>query len=177
VPLVQVSYTVRPQLESASVAKVLRKLSVKTIWIILAICLGTDLTQSVIAQEKSIPAPPPGKIVLMPGYISTRDIGGDSYSGIFSKPGSVSIKFDIGLMAGDAVKYRLKAKEPHYTWFKDQIMQGKRVEIMRGSDPPLIISFPDTNGNFYATPKTESDLADVLLMVSTYTQPEIKGKQ
>jgi hypothetical protein len=109
----------------------------------------------------------PGSIKLLPGYTHQKGRGVDSAVGTIHKNGGLDIEYDIG--AG------------HYTecgalcgwtngeiWRKEQRIDGQKVVLVFTKQQRLVITFFESNANFYATIRNEEDMADMLLMVLTF---------
>lgn len=114
----------------------------------------------------------PGNIKLLDGYTHERGRGIDSSVGNISKTGGIAIRYDIGRMAGNyASRYALDKK--NVEWAKTQTVNNQTLEIVYLKDGNIYASFPATYANFMAPVKTNEELTDFLLMVTTYN-PEPK---
>ena len=114
---------------------------------------------------------PPGSIKLLPGYTHHRLRGIDTQVGKISRKDGLSIEYDIGESAGDYAE----SQKADAAWFKQQVINGQAVQVAFKKDKQLIVTFTNGPANFFATIKSEEDMADVLLMLSTYT-PDKKSK-
>ncbi len=108
---------------------------------------------------------PPGSIKLLPGYSHQALRGIDTRVGKISRKDGLTIQYDIGTLAGNYAE----ARKDEAVWFKVQVLNGQTVHVAFTNDKTLYVTFTNGPANFYATVKTEEDLADVLLMLSTYT--------
>ena len=116
----------------------------------------------------------PGGITLLPGYQHERGRGADSRVGRISHPRGFEIRYDIGAMAGN---YATNPRDRQ--WLKEQVLRPNRVHVAMSTNRVLTVSFsamtPGPRGpgnplpaNFFATIKTDEDIADMLLMTLSY---------
>jgi hypothetical protein len=121
----------------------------------------------IAASGKDVP--PPGSIRLLPGYHHRETQGIDSRTGVIWKENGPIINYDIGEMAGN---YTKKCNLCDWTkdevWRRKQLINGQTMVCVFTKKKNLIVSFPTLNVNFYAKVSSESDLADVLLMLTTF---------
>jgi hypothetical protein len=117
-----------------------------------------------MAQE----LPPPGGIKLLPGYHHEIRQGIDSIVGIISRPGGLEIQYDIGEMAGDYTACATCGWTKGEIWRKVQVVNGQRMVCVFTKDKRLVVSFPQSRANFYATIHGGDELADMLLMMATF---------
>ena len=126
------------------------------------------LVTGCIAQVEAAPR----NIRLLPGYVHRRAQGIDSMVGSISqkeRKNGLVIHYDIGRLAG------VYAECSDCGWTDGEIRHRKQlvgrhpVTIVFTPSKRLVVSFPDSHANFYATIRNEADLTDVLLMVLTYT--------
>ena len=122
--------------------------------------LGT--ISSVCATE-----PPPGGIRLLPGFVHHKVQGIDSTVGEITGNG-LTIAYDIGEMAGVYTDCKTCGWTDGQLWRKKQQINGHPVVIVYTKKQQMVISFPDSKANFYATVRSEADISDVLLMVLTF---------
>ena len=94
--------------------------------------------------------------------------GKDTRVGKVWKEGGLSFRYDIGRGAGNQVK--ALAKED-MLWYKEQVVDGRPVQLALTKDRMLYVTFPQSAANFYGTAKSEEEIADMLLMVLTYAPP------
>jgi hypothetical protein len=117
---------------------------------------------------------PPGKMVLLPGYQHERLAGIDTLVGRIWKDNGLSIRYDIGALAGNQI-----SNNPNLQWSREQMVSGKRMQVGMTKNRLLIIVFSapvaaapaisrDSPANFYATVTSDEDIADMILMVMTY---------
>lgn len=153
--------------------------------IIYALALLSALTLSSAAQTNGVAAPskptvpvsgpPPGDIRLLDGYRHIRKKGIDSRVGEISAPSGLTIRYDIGRMAG-AYAPRVCAEATACLWYKKQNNNGNEVVVGLTREGKIYATFPNDYANFYADTKSSEDVADFLLMVLTYTPKEAPTK-
>jgi hypothetical protein len=120
--------------------------------------------------------PTPGNIELFDGYTHTPKRGIDSTVGEISKPGGMTIHYDIGDLAG------LFAGRcgPLYEclWYKGQKINGREVWLSLTKDGRIFATFPKDYANFFAQTNSSEDIADFLVMILTYKvkEPEVEKK-
>src|SRR6185436_1016690 len=136
------------------------------------LCLIATLVLCSLSGMAQNQAGPPGGITLLPGYQHERLRGADSVVGRIWKDQGLSIRYDIGGLAGNRV-----TGNPNLQWSKEKIVSGNRVQMALTKDRTLIVVFssvaPGPRGvpgsmlpaNFYATVSNEEDIADMLFMV------------
>jgi hypothetical protein len=127
---------------------------------VLALLASTGTAQS---------DPVPGNIRLLAGYVHRRGHGFDTAVGSIARKDGLVIEYDIGRLSGVYTDCKDCGFIDGELWRKDQIVSGHDVRIVYTKSKRLVISFPETHANFYATVKSEADLADTLLMVLTYS--------
>lgn len=71
-------------------------------------------------------------------------------------------------MAGNQVKAQTKDT---ILWSKEQVLDGRAVQLALTKDRMLYLTFPETAANFYGKATSEEDIADMLLTVLTYAPP------
>ncbi len=114
--------------------------------------------------------PPPGKIQLLDGYTHTREQGFDSVVGNISKPGGITIGYDMWGTDGPIPTPESVvcfAKDP-CRWLKRQVIDGKEVWIGLTHGGQITAFFPKEWAKFYAQTKSPEDIADFLLIILTY---------
>src|SRR5438045_100982 len=82
--------------------------------------------------------PPPGGIHLLDGYQHKREQGTDSSPGRIWKDGGLTIQYDIGGLAGNYAEGQEKADR---VWMRRQVVEGRRVEIVKSKDGNVYVSF------------------------------------
>jgi len=114
--------------------------------------------------------PAPGGIRLLPGYTHQLKQGFDSEVGTISKAGGVTIQYDIGELAGNYAECdpKLCGWTKGEVWRKKQTIKGQAVVLVYTQEKTLIVSFPESRANFYATVDSSEQLTEMLLMVLTY---------
>lgn len=131
---------------------------------ILIISATFFLAGSALAQDVA----PPGSIKLLPGYHNQPTYGIDSKTGIISKEGGVEIHYDIGDMAGDYTDCLTCGWTKGEVWRRKQLVNGQKAVFVFTNKKRLVISFPSSHANFYATIHTSEQLTDTLLMLLTF---------
>jgi hypothetical protein len=110
--------------------------------------------------------------LLLAGYAHVAGRGFDTQVGTIERKGGPHIGYDIGAMAGDKAIQILDSHEP-YTWWKVQLLNGQRARLVMQAGGRLTVSFDNTSANFEVSSiRTSEDMADVLLMLGTYTHPK-----
>ena len=118
------------------------------------------------AQTESTPVP--GSIKLLPGYHYQKEHGIDSQVGKIWKQGGIEIYHDIGALAGNYADCKLCGWTDGEMWRKKQVVNGQESIIVLTKSKRVIVVFPESKANFYATIRTEEDMADMLLMLCTF---------
>ena len=114
--------------------------------------------------------PPPGNIELFDGYTHIRRQGIDSSVGEISKPNGITIRYDIGRMAGLFAGRCMATNE--CLWYKGQKINGREVWLSLTKDGRIYATFPKEYANFWADTKSQEDIADFLIMILTYKVKE-----
>ena len=127
------------------------------------------VTFSALGQT-SKPAVPesyvPGDIRLLEGYKHVRGQGIDTAVGEISKAGGLTIRYDIGGMAG---WYAAKCqRKENCVWFKRQVVNGSELWLGLTKGGEILATFRGDNANFFAQTKSTEDIVDFLAMVLTY---------
>lgn len=120
----------------------------------------------VSAQAKSESPKPPGNIRLLEGYKHIPKQGIDSRVGVLEKEGGLSIRYDIGRMAGNYTD--LCGRTYQCIWQKTQTFYDRKVVIAMTKERVIYATFPELNVNFFAKVKDEQEIAEFLLIVVTY---------
>lgn len=102
---------------------------------------------------------------LPPEYAIKETTGIDAIEGTISKKNGIKIFYDIGKSPRN-IASRQKQK---FQWCKSHIANGWLVQIALDRTNRLFITFPDFGANFQATIAGNSDLAEVMLIVLTYS--------
>lgn len=157
----------------------IKKIFLLTFLVIFLTLTATAQATKTLTLPKPTPMPsemPPGDIELLYGYTHTRRQGIDSRVGDISKPDGMTIRYDIGDMAG--VNPDRCAYENNCFWYKRQMINGRNVWLGLSKDGRIFATFPKENANFYAQTKTPEDIADFLIMVLTYKvkEPSVPDK-
>jgi hypothetical protein len=119
-------------------------------------------------QERVIPGDPPGGMRLLEGYSHERKLSYDTQTGRIWKEGGPQIRYDIGKWAGHHAR-SLKDRG-RFIWSKKQTFNGHPVHLTMENERRLVVTFDEDHANFFVdNVKNQEDLADVLLMLMTYT--------
>lgn len=151
----------------------IKKIFLLTFLVVTLTLAASAQATKTLTLPKPTPSPaelPPGNIELLYGYTHTRRQGIDSRVGDISKPDGMTIRYDIGAMAGvnpDRCTYKNEC-----LWYKRQIINGREVWLGLSKEGRAFATFPKENANFYAQTKTPEDIADFLIMVLTYKVKE-----
>ena len=123
-----------------------------------------------VAAPADVAALGPGDITLLPGYRHEAERGKDTRIGRIWKEGGLTVRYDIGRGAGNAVKTHAR---DDLLWYKEQVVQGRQVLLGLTKDRTLYVTFPQTSANFSGKTMSDEDLVDMLVMVLTYA-PSVK---
>ena len=104
----------------------------------------------------------------MPEYKHVKEKGKDTSVGKVWKEGGVTFWYDIGRLAGNAVKAQEK---DNLLWYKEQVVDGGPVQLALTKDRILYVTFPQMSANFNGKVKSDEEIVDMLLMVLTYAPP------
>jgi VWFA-related protein len=142
----------------------------------------------------ALETPPPGGVALLSGYHHCTLQGIDSWVGTIARKDGFRIDYDIGEMAGNYTDSHCVSCDwtKNEVWRKKQIVNGHEATVVftEGDTETrvkqtindqvvctpgetihkkqLIVSFPDSHANFYATIQTKDQMADMLLMIATF---------
>jgi len=111
---------------------------------------------------------PPGGIVLLPEYAHTSEQGIDSSVGRIWKANGITIRYDIGKMAGNHVE-QVRTRSPQ-AYYQAQEVNGRKVTIAIEHQRHVVMTV-DGNANFSADVTSYQELSDVILTVMTYPIP------
>jgi hypothetical protein len=138
--------------------------------------LAQDTKTLTLPKPTPTPQAPPGNIELLDGYTHTRGRGIDSRVGAISKPEGMTIRYDIGDMAGQYTSKCSRAKDI-CLWYKSQKVGGREVYLALTKEGEIIATFPQESANFFAQTKSPENVADFLLMILTYKVGEMTNLQ
>ena len=116
-----------------------------------------------VAQPRPVVAP--FHIKLLPGYQVHAGRSLDSITGEIRKPGSLTITFDLVGAYTDCKRCGWTDGE---LWRKKQLVNGEEAVFVFTKSKRVVVSFPQSRANFYASIHNESDMADMLLMLSPF---------
>jgi hypothetical protein len=119
---------------------------------------------AVTSSGQPVPVESPFHVRLLPGYQEVTGRSLDSVTGRIWKQGGLSILFDIAGVYTDCKSCGWTEGE---LWRKKQIVNGQEAVFVFTKARRLVVSFPESHTNFYATIRDQSDMADMLLMLST----------
>lgn len=132
------------------------------------------LLSTIAGPAQNASTPPPGRISLLPNYIHRLGHSIDSLVGhISNEKTGFSVGYDIGNGAGDfsvAGEFRKQA-----VWRREQTIHGHKVVCVFTKTKKLLIVYPDDEANFIARIRNPQELADMMLMVFTYS-PEPRSE-
>jgi hypothetical protein len=124
------------------------------------------------AQPVSVESP--FHVRLLPGYQQVTGRSLDSITGRIWKEGGLRILVDT---AGVYTDCKACGWTDGELWRKKQVVNGREAVFVFTQSQRLVVSFPESHTNFYATIRDQSDMADMLLMLSTFESPrESPGK-
>lgn len=133
------------------------------VYIVAAVLYTTCL-----AGSQPISVPHPFSITLLPGYQQQSGRSLDSTVGTVWKEGGLKIEYDV---AGVWTDCKTCGWTDGEVWRKTQYVNHQKMVVVFTKSKRLVVSFPDSQANFHATIRNESDIADVLLMLSTFRKP------
>jgi len=138
---------------------------------LISLCLLTwpaaigQTAQVVLNCQGRLMQEPPAGVVLISGYKNERCMGVDSSTGRIWKDQGLEIRYEGGMGAGN----RVDRNSSNLAWSREHTTDTRRVQVAMTKDRVLLITFsPMPRGpmlNFYATVRSEEDIADALLMV------------
>lgn len=131
-------------------------------------CVVIVVLMATGGPTSAAPIAVPFKINLLPEYKIQTGTGFDTWVGTISKPGGLSIDYDIGDLAGDYSSCKQCGWIEGEVWRRHQQLNGTLATVVFTKERRLIVSFPKYNANFYATVHNEGEVADMLLMLATY---------
>jgi hypothetical protein len=135
--------------------------SVLCLWLLAGI---SAVAQGRMDRDQS----PPTGITLLPGYNHERFRTADSASGRIWKDQGLEIRYERGLGTANRVERAF-----NLLWSKEQIAGTNRTQVALTKDRVLLVTFSVvgmTGGssgpiNFYATVRTEEDVAEALVII------------
>jgi len=138
---------------------------VKRFLVFFALLIVLGPTRTSTAQTESTPIP--GSIKLLPGYHYQKEQGIDSLVGKIWKKDGIEIHHDIGALAGNYADCGTCGWTEGELWRRKQTVNGQESIVVFTKSKRLIVVFPESKANFYATIRTEEDMADMLLTLCT----------
>ena len=117
----------------------------------------------------------------MPGYKHVPLQGIDSLVGEIKKEGGLRIRYEIGRVTkpgaprtGGSFSDRAKqADKDKIRWYREQVVGGQPVHLAYRKDNVLLVSFPKKGLNLTVEVQTPGDMADALLMIMTFPDPDV----
>jgi hypothetical protein len=109
-----------------------------------------------------------GTLQLLPGYQHKEGNGIDTHAGRIWKKDGMEIHYDIGPLAGNYAKREKEKKDGKLLWHKEQTVGTRKMDVSLTKDRVLFVTL-DGPVNFYATVKSDEDMADLLLMIASYS--------
>ncbi len=135
----------------------------------LSASVATVVAGVVAGQDPAAPAGPElafGGIRMLPGYRSHVPAG-DHPEWAVSKEGGVTIRYDGGNVANVVHNHvRDAAADGSALWTREQVLNGRRVDVAMTRDGRLLVSIEPFN--FEARVESAEQATDVLLMVLTH---------
>jgi hypothetical protein len=110
------------------------------------------------------------RVKLLPGYQQREGRSLDSTTGYIFKEGGLRISYDMAGVYTDCDWCDWTKGE---TWRKKQVVNGQQAVLVFTKSRRLVVSFPESHANFYATIRDESELTDMLLMLATFEKVEV----
>jgi hypothetical protein len=110
------------------------------------------------------------RVKLLPGYKQQEGRSLDSTVGHIWKEGGLRISYDMAGVYTDCDSCDWTKGE---TWRKKQLINGQETVLVFTKSRRLVVSFPESHANFYATVRNESELTDMLLMLATFERPKV----
>ena len=108
---------------------------------------------------------PTMSVQLLPGYTHEKKRGTDSVVGEIAKKDGPTISYDIGFYGAKTLENEL--------WHKEQALLGKKVKIVYSKQKELLVVVgvgEKVYASFYTKVKSEEDVAEVLLIVLSFTE-------
>ena len=95
--------------------------------VVQAFSASAQNTKTLILPKPAVapPDPPPDNITLLDGYIHIKNQGYDTSVGEISKPHGMTIRYDIGPLAGQSARKCGRKDLCH--WYKAQQINGREV--------------------------------------------------
>ena len=134
---------------------------VATTLLLSALVLSTPFC---VGQESA--KPHASGINLLPGYQLQVDRGFDSPSGKISNENGFKIEVEFCCHFGNAAE---SIEERQIAWKQKQDLKGQSVTFVLTKSHDIVVSFPEYGTNFLAHIRNESEMADMLLMVVTFS--------
>jgi hypothetical protein len=123
-----------------------------------------------VAPAQSYEVRPGKALKLLPGYQVEERTGIDAIEGTIAKSGGLTVRYDIGKFRTNVASLQDKDRLRLY---KEHEANGRPVHVAFAKDGTLYVSFPDFAANFQAKVANEAEMAEALLMVLTYSPPQI----
>ena len=107
---------------------------------------------------------------MLPGYQHKTGQGFDTRVGKIWKEGGQKISYDIGCLAGE---YAKRDRMEDFSWYKEATVEGQEFRVARYKEGGfmsgiLVVTIPGAAANFFASAKTDEEVADALLMLTGY---------
>ena len=103
----------------------------------------------------------------MPGYHHRTGQAIDVVVGTISKEGGLKIDYDMGEMNATQCPPFCGGTSDEL-WRKRQVINGQTMVCVYTKKKMLVVTFLESHANFYATIKSEDQMADMLLMLVTF---------
>lgn len=107
---------------------------------------------------------PTSTVQLLPDYTQRTKKGADSAVGELVRKDGLTVSYDIGWYGPQTLENTL--------WSKEQMLFGKKVKIVFSKQKELLVvvgAGEKVHASFYSKVKSEEDVAEILLIVLSYT--------
>lgn len=124
-----------------------------------------------------------GGMQLLPGYEHMPLQGIDSIVGKITKQGGLEIFYEIGSLpqpGGFALGGQFSDRPKNYPKdqlqaYYEQTVHGQPVHVAYTKTNQLMVSFPKKGMNLSTTVKNPAEMAEALMMILTYPEPDKKN--
>lgn len=109
--------------------------------------------------------PPPGGLILLPGYQHTSGCGIDTATGTIEKENGLFIRYDIGVLTDN---FAAREVNRNVQWYRNEKVGDATVLIVLTRENKIIASFDNPKANFWSLAADQSSIDDFLKMILTY---------
>lgn len=125
-----------------------------------------------------------GGMKLLPGYNHGPLQGIDSIVGEIKKEGGLRIQYEIGAVVkpgaprfgGSFTDYPKTTPKAEVHWYRESVVNDQPVHMAHRKDNVLLVSYPEKGMNFSVTVTNPDEMAEALLMILTYPNPDPNDK-